>query len=102
MPGYDDAAAQLDAGGDQGGAGNPGAAENQTPREDTFFLPSAFPGSDMLKAGDTITLKVVGKDAEGQIEVEHMPDDMEGEHADRWKGDFRKDMAAQTAPESMK
>ena len=41
-------------------------------REDTFFLPSDFPGSDNLKPGDTLTLKVVGKDADGDIEVEHV------------------------------
>lgn len=46
--------------------------EGQTARDDTFFLPSDFPGSDALKAGDTLTLRVVGKDADGDIEVEHV------------------------------
>jgi hypothetical protein len=39
------------------------------PRKDTFFLPSGFPGMDSFKPGQTITLKVVGRDAEGDIEV---------------------------------
>ena len=54
-------------------------ALDQSPEQDssdsdsgyTCYLPSDFPGADSLKAGDTITLKVVGKDAEGDIEVEH-------------------------------
>jgi hypothetical protein len=37
----------------------------------TCYLPSDFPGADTLKAGDTITLKVVGKDADGDLEVAH-------------------------------
>lgn len=38
----------------------------------TCFLPGDFPGAENLKAGDTLQLKVVGKDADGDIEVEHM------------------------------
>lgn len=39
----------------------------------TCFLPGDFPGADELKPGDTVTLKVVGKDKDGDLEVEHMP-----------------------------
>lgn len=37
----------------------------------TCFLPGDFPGAENLKAGDSITLKVVGKDKDGDIEVQH-------------------------------
>jgi hypothetical protein len=37
----------------------------------TCFLPGDFPGAENLKSGDTITLKVVGKDKDGDIEVQH-------------------------------
>lgn len=35
----------------------------------SFYLPADFPGADALKAGDTVTLHVVGKDEDGDIEV---------------------------------
>jgi hypothetical protein len=41
----------------------------------TCYLPSDFPGADTLKAGDTITLKVVGKDSDGDLEVAHAGED---------------------------
>lgn len=69
------------------GAG--GASPTDTGREDTFFLPTDFPNSDSLKAGDTVTLTVVGKDADGNVEVEHQPDQGEGEPpATGWKSDL--------------
>jgi len=36
----------------------------------SFYLPSDFPGAENLKPGDTITLTIVGKDADGDIEVQ--------------------------------
>ena len=57
--------------------GNPGDGQD-TPKEESsdncFYLPSDFPGAENLKAGDTLTLRVRGKDADGQIEVEHVGD----------------------------
>lgn len=43
----------------------------------TCFLPGDFPGAENLKAGDTLTLKVVGKDKDGDIEVQHMDESAE-------------------------
>lgn len=37
---------------------------------ETFFLPDSFPNREDYKPGDTITLKVVGADADGDLEVE--------------------------------
>ena len=59
---------------DDPGSAVPEASEDQAPRGDTFFLPTDFPGLDALKPGATITLKVVGKGEDGQVEVEHMPE----------------------------
>jgi hypothetical protein len=40
-------------------------------RGDTFFIPSTgIPGSESLKAGETLTFRLVGRDADGQLEVE--------------------------------
>ena len=39
-------------------------------RDDTFWIPTDFPGADQLKEGDTITLRVVGRDGNGEVEVE--------------------------------
>jgi hypothetical protein len=49
------------------------------PRDDTFYLPSDFPGADALKEGDTISLKVVSKSEDGEIEVEQVSDNDEQE-----------------------
>lgn len=38
--------------------------------DQSFFLPASFPGSENYKPGDTITLKVVGQDADGDLEVQ--------------------------------
>lgn len=74
MPPYDDSA-------DSGAADQLEAdSENQQPEaeDNSFYLPGDFPGAENLKAGDMISLKVVGKDKDGDIEVQHMPDDEEG------------------------
>lgn len=72
--------------------GPKGSAE---PRNDTFFLPQDFPGSEGLKPGDTITLKVVGKDSEGDIEVAMDGGEEEMSMAD----DLRQSMGSETGPE---
>lgn len=92
----DSAAADLAA-----TAGAPSAPGNNPEEEkegaeheqaETFFLPSGFPGSENLKPGDTVTLKVVGKDAEGGIEVEAESPE-EGDEGGDWKEDLRSSMA---------
>lgn len=50
--------------------------EHEGGREDTFFLPPDYPGIENLKPGDTVTLRVVGKDEDGNIEVECDPKEM--------------------------
>jgi hypothetical protein len=51
-------------------AADNGADEAQEGEDNTFYLPGDFPGAANLKAGDTVTLRVVGKDADGDIQVE--------------------------------
>jgi hypothetical protein len=53
-----------------------------------FFLPDDFPERGDYRAGDTITLKVVGEDADGRLEAECMHDDEEKD----WKSDMRETM----------
>lgn len=70
---YDDsndqsASAALEDSGETG-------TDTQESSEGNFFLPGDFPGADALKAGDTITLRVVGKDADGDVEVENVSGD---------------------------
>lgn len=65
---------------------------NQQPRQDTFFLPPGFPGADSLQAGDTLTLKVVGRSAEGELEVEPAQANEDGESD--WKQDLHQTMAS--------
>ncbi len=36
----------------------------------SFYLPDSFPGRENYKPGDTIELKVVGQDKDGDLEVE--------------------------------
>lgn len=71
-------------------AGPPAAGQDEGGREDTFFLPPDFPGAEKLKPGDPLTLRVVGKDAEGGIEVEHVPDRGPGEP--EWKSDLKRNV----------
>ena len=66
--------------------GSSGADESETQdnskeesSENCFYLPGDFPGAENLKAGDTITLRVRGKDADGDIEVEHMDEGAMGD-----------------------
>lgn len=53
--------------------GDPGtedaAPEIESSDDQSFFLPSSFPGRANYKSGDTITLKVIGEDADGDLEV---------------------------------
>lgn len=58
-------------------------------REDTFFLPPDFPGADGLKAGDTITLRVVGKNSDGEVEVESSSGQTTEGKSDDWEHDLR-------------
>lgn len=44
---------------------------------DAFMIPGDFPGASELKSGDSITLQVIGKDADGQLRVKSVPDDDE-------------------------
>jgi hypothetical protein len=82
---------QGGGGGDGGEMSGDGMGEHEPPdgsREDTFFLPPDFPGAEMLKPGDMLNLRVVGKDGQGGIEVEHVP--MKGGGEPPWKQDLRK------------
>lgn len=58
------------------GAGDAQSADQPQGREDTFFLPPDYPGIENLKQGDTVTLRVVGKDEDGNVEVECDPKEM--------------------------
>jgi len=87
-----DAADRLEQGGGGGEdmGGEPGD-ERQPPdgqREDTFYLPPDFPGSEMLNPGDMLQLRVVGKDGDGGIEVEHVP--MKGGGEPEWRQDLKR------------
>lgn len=44
-------------------------SDPETNADNTFFLPAEFPGSDSFKPGDSITLKVVSRNNDGEIEV---------------------------------
>jgi hypothetical protein len=79
-------AADALGGGSEEGAGEEGA---QAPASNTFFLPKDFLGGKAFKAGDTISLTVVGTDADGDTEVS-----MGGGDESDWKTDLRKTMAA--------
>lgn len=74
-------------GADEGGEEAPAATTEA--RNDTFFMPPDFPGAENLKAGDTVTLRVVGKSSDGEIEVEHVGEPAESD----WKTDLRSSMA---------
>lgn len=77
---------------DGGGAGDSSQSDdgNQDQSDNqSFYLPSSFPGRENYKAGDTITLKVVGADADGDLEVQCQgPDDGSGDQSD-WKSDLK-------------
>ena len=93
-------AENMDGASGGGGAaeslGSPGGGgDDQSPpaREDTFFMPPDFPGAEALKTGDTLTLKVVGKDSDGRLEVEQSTDGQPGAGgSDDWKQDMRQTM----------
>ena len=61
------------------GGGAPSEQDNQEqpPKSDTFYLPDDYPGAADLQPGDTLQLKVVGRDKDGQVEVECVHDDVE-------------------------
>ncbi len=75
-----------------GGDAPAAPAEQEQPKEGTFFIPSS-PELAEYGPGDTIMLKVVGKDTDGQLEVECQHDDQPGQGMEGIKSDFRKHMA---------
>lgn len=84
---------QMEAPPGKSGMGGMGESPPEAgPREDTFFLPQDFPGSEACKSGDTITLKVVGKAEDGSVEVEHVPGAGASESPDDWKTDLKSSM----------
>lgn len=66
--------------------------QEQESSDNCFYLPADFPGSENLKAGDTLTLRVRGKDADGDIEVEHVGDESEGSNKKPIMQDFEESM----------
>lgn len=97
------AADDLETGGDTGETletptkETPEAGEStESEREDTWFIDD-FPGSENLQPGDTITLRVVGKDKSGALEVEQVAGGPEGEPD--WKQDLRRSVETTPGPE---
>lgn len=60
--------------------------------DETYFLPSAMTEGHDCKPGDVIKLRVVGKDKDGDVEVE-VTDYGESGETDDWKEDARRTMA---------
>lgn len=91
--------AQAPAAPDQGAAtdeqeGQAEPAGEQEPRGDTFFLPPTFPGADGLAQGDTVTLRVVGSNEQGELEVENVSREGAGGEGDApWANDLKQSMA---------
>lgn len=54
--------------------------------EGTFFLPQDFPDAGSLNPGDTLSLKVLGKDKDGNVEVERCAP------GKGWKSDMKKEL----------
>lgn len=79
---------QLASGGDDSSPETPEDGSEPDQRDDTFFLPSDYPGAENLKPGDMVSLKVVGKDADGNIEVECPPENMKDGKGGDWKSDL--------------
>ena len=70
----------------------PNASAESEPAEssdNTFYLPSDLTAGLNCKPGDTLTFRVVGKDEEGNVEVERVGDD-----GDDWETDFDNHMPA--------
>lgn len=69
-------------------AGGDAAVPDKKPDagEGNLFIP-AFPGSENLKPGDPLPLRMVGQTAEGEIECEPMPMGDGGEP--EWKKDLK-------------
>lgn len=62
-------------------------AEESVERDDTYFLPQAAAEGKSVKPGDVIKFRVVGKDSDGNIEVEYYTDEQIGSG---WQDDMRK------------
>jgi hypothetical protein len=58
----------------------------------TFYLPKDFLGGKTFKAGDKITLSVVGEDEDGDVEVS-LGDS--GSAAGSWKDDLKQSLSQQ-------
>jgi hypothetical protein len=67
-----------------------GGGEQDGVSQDSFYLPKDFPGADGFKPGDRISLIVVGKDEEGDLEVkpgsQSSAKPEEGEKPELWDG----------------
>jgi len=60
--------------------------------QQTFYLPSDFLNGKKYKAGDSITLKVMGEDEDGDTEVTLA---MDGGDESDWRNDLKQSMADQ-------
>lgn len=61
--------------------------DNDSGRDDTYFLPKEALAGKTVKSGDVVKFRVVGADKDGAVEVECIKD--EGEGKPSWQDDMR-------------
>lgn len=66
--------------------------------DDTYFLPSGLLEGKEVKAGDVVKFRVIGKDENGDVEVEYYHD--EGSKGSGWQDDMRKSVGSASGPET--
>ncbi len=72
----------------QGGADDE-STENDSGRDDTYFLPKDVLDGKDVKPGDILKFKVLGEDKDGNVEVACIQDNPNDGNSMSWQDDMR-------------
>lgn len=90
----------MDEGMHQAPPSGAGDSMGEGSSDNCVYIPGDFPGAADLNPGDTITLKITGKDKDGYLQAEPMGEGDQGGAMPDWKKDLHDTMGSEPTPPS--